>query len=350
MIPLSGNADQFKSQQDSITLDGKSYNKDQIIWDFTKLAFSETMWLENTLEPWKAISAYRNKKSNEKEYWWQAYTDRSSGIPKLDVINKFTTEITIAVGWPDLDYDLDGEFDVGPRISEIIKEEVLSLSPLLSSLTKLPVKFIDKEDPREKTKDFAKIRIVPIGVTGQKNRFKVVNHDPLLESENYLYNLQHNFVGAIPFTPESKTSVEGYLLPRSDNSIGMAVCKIISSLDEDTVRALIRECIVRSLGLTEESLLIKEKLVSDWNSFNEASSELLSDHSERSTWSSPLTQEQRKEFENFYQQDSSPKNFKLPEISEYEKLMMSILYCPEIKPGMNKASVIEELIKQDTCF
>lgn len=216
---------------------------------------------------------------------------------------------------------------------EAAEKEVMRHTGLLSDLAKLPVTYVtqekdDKESPAE-------IRIILVkssqsetcGKDNWKTMFKhrvppdsfnrdfvrvctSVEGDPLaIYTHSFRDDFEQYLTTRVVFTAGSEHQVDGYLLPAADNSIGMAFCFINAFHPPEIVQALVRECLVRAMGLPESS----DTRSPHYN------------HGITSLWNDPLTKSQR-ENRSLYK---AP-----PEITELDQHLLRTLYHPAIKPGM----------------
>lgn len=111
---------------------------------------------------------------------------------------------------------------------------------------------------------------------------------------------------AVLFTPEAERQVDGYLLPNADNSIGMSFCFITIDHSPEMIKGLVRECLVRSLGLTQAPYDNGTALLGYWNNPDQL-----------------ITKRAR---------NNIPKE--PPEITEMDRFLIKTLYNPQINPGM----------------
>jgi hypothetical protein len=129
--------------------------------------------------------------------------------------------------------------------------------------------------------------------------------------------------GSVPFTPSATRQVEGYFVPNNDNTIGFAVCKISPDHDIQIQKSLITECFIRALGLPDASLTADNSALGIWNQES---------NRERIVTANPVSEY-------------------LPiQLTEYDAFMLSLLYCPEIHPGMNRYDVLFSLYHSDVCL
>ena len=359
---------------DKIQINGKNYTYGEIVADFLNSAFSETLWNEDDSTVYAAllnglITRYpeleqedvqgRYKSENIKHPWFAEHLYHSKGWPRQNVINKWSNEITIGIDWPAYGLRAKVEQDQPSRYSEgleeyypVIEEQILALVPIINEVTGLPVRYISPEDPKDKTEKYARIRIVPIRHTNLKNNFKTLRWtylDPSPYSPTFRKSYESELWDAVPFTPGYRSQVDGYILPNPDNTINMAVCKIVPFLDKKLVQALVSECLVRALGIPDVSNLVDHALLGHWNKANDKYSKLPSLDGrkesvkyEDGSRSIAQNSEQTAQTNNEYVQ--------VQVVTPFDRFMLSLLYCETIKPGMDKYDVIEALAKNKMCF
>ncbi|ACK50905.1 hypothetical protein Msil_1962 [Methylocella silvestris BL2] len=208
------------------------------------------------------------------------------------------------------------------------------------------VTFVPPGDPREVTKDYAKIRIVFLPETGLHNHFKFRDYQTGMASEDWYTQLSQAYVAAIPFTPTSPTQVDGFLLSNADNSLGLAVCRIVAGLPRKVQKALINECLVRAMGLTELLPDKPQSTLGPWNRPYDATEMTPLADGDKSFWSLGTQAEKEKYFRELPIVQAA----RAPDVTDYDKRLLSILYCPDIKPGMDKYQAIIALLRNNTCF
>lgn len=85
---------------------GAEVSRDQLISDFMRTAFSNSLWLENSgtpsaaLAPFKGYVAGLKKAPSDKHSWLQDFISRRDGIPPHDRIAKWTHPVSVGIGWP----------------------------------------------------------------------------------------------------------------------------------------------------------------------------------------------------------------------------------------------------------
>lgn len=118
--------------------------------------------------------------------------------------------------------------------------------------------------------------------------------------------------GAIRFTPKSQYQVDGLIIPDAENHIMRAECDIWPLHPKNILKALIQECLVRSLGLVEATRFGDGSIISAWN-----------------TEAAPIP----------------PVG-----VSEYSLAILSMLYCGDIHPGMGRYDMLDRFYRSNSCF
>lgn len=399
-------------------LDGKEYKKSDLIKSFVDAAFSETLWNEDAGQDASDLFASRvhflsegtgNFDAtflSEKNPWISPYVIGRSSFPKSGVLNKWKTqEVRIGIDWPiyRLDRYVDSFMpkasDNLPKDKKIIpyresayvknydevyrelKEIIVAVLPDIEK--KFGISFIFNEpfSPDETGENYAKIRIIPVGPElRQKNRFKFDRYSYFRQRGNLsteatpLASHEYVFDGAVSFTPYVRSQVDGYLLLNPDNSIGMSICKVLPDVGRDMLRALITECVFRSLGLPEPIKSSRSHL-GLWNNEYDFDSKLIALDGEQALFGDKPDYEEilkkykhQRDLRTIAIYEASQKARKeeyqkmgaLPDVgkdmnnylkpSQYDLLMLSLLYCSALKPGMDKYETIRILSSQETCW
>lgn len=347
------------------------YKRAEVLSDFLNVAFSDSIWNEDTGEDFLMHLDYLlytlkersvgNEKELEKtaiEGWFTPYLFGNSGWPDQNVINKWTGPVTIAVGWPgnsgnygSLSLEKEGE------IVKLFEDHIQEIVPKLSEYTQLPVEMIRFGDVRDTTDSFAHIRVVPIRETHLRNFFKTLRRsikDGIPHETTYLNTYENAMWTGVPFTPYARSQVDGYLVPDRSNNIAIVVCKIVSDLDSSLIHALISECLIRALGLPDLSKTNNKSLLSHWNSAHDKNSFLPSlDGRESSIWKNTIGFEKYMNSKGVSRPvfDSKITDRNLPLMpTAHDEVLVKILYCSSIKPGMNKYEVIKSFALDENCI
>lgn len=303
------------------------------IREFLDAAFSPTFWMQGGTDDYPsffaAMIAHFNELTSEPKAlsdaplreltiqapWLKYLLFRDTKIlPKDQSIVKWDGEITIGIDWPRYESPIVKSSSGIPqsRASEnltdaypAIQQQIQALIPEIKTLTGLPARFIAPNDAEDTTEKFARIRIIPtkhlqVQLSGEDYFETPVTPDSKpVNFKNYEYLV----LGQASFA-DSKSFLQGYLVPKENNALNMAVCKIEISHGEQATRAAVSDCLLRSLGLV-------------------------------GTFPAPEP--------NFNMQKES-------RFSDNERLLTKLLYCSEIKPGMDRNSVLSILATSNICF
>jgi hypothetical protein len=308
------------------TLDGKSYTRDALIAEFLRVAFAPTLWFEGD---GRARAIFKSPVITKRggisgPSWVAEYITRSQGLPRFDALNRWNTQtITIGLDWPPDVWPLGD-----PSHHDIVLKHLATLSPQIQAATGMKVSILPPAHETPHT--FAHVRIVTNAVFAANNQFK----KPLKRTGGAVDGamvlpmaatppFEEFIFGSVPFTPSATRQVEGYFVPNNDNTIGFAVCKISPDHDIQIQKSLITECFIRALGLPDASLTADNSALGIWNQES---------NRERIVTANPVSEY-------------------LPiQLTEYDAFMLSLLYCPEIHPGMNRYDVLFSLYHSDVCL
>lgn len=255
--------------------------------------------------------------------WLFEYRYRTQGIPRYVAINKWTKPVRISFGLPN---DMEplplskginrkeefiqfttSRYDSFPAdLWAKVENEVASLIPALQDMTGLSISFVPYE--KEKAPDFSELRIVL--VHGSKSWHTPFKHGEVASPSNsFVMALYRGFQQtAVTFTPDMPYQVEGYIFPNAKNEIGMAICFISDEHEESLVKALVRECMVRSMGLPANS----------------------AGFGITGPWNNPKSKLELR--------------LKNSQITIWEKYLLKLLYHPAVKPGMDANEVWQVLL------
>ncbi|QKK04503.1 MAG: hypothetical protein HND56_01845 [Pseudomonadota bacterium] len=351
-----------QKQKDFIlSIGGENLPRSVLIADFLNVAFSSKLWNEDTGQDYEMF--LRTKETQplssilEKRYPWLRLLYRNDNLPKPYALTKWDQKITIGLDWP------MGAFSHGRAVEEkfpgtykMFEKQIKDIIPDIQRLTGLDVEFIAKNDPREKTEEFARIRVIPIIRTHLRNYFRFHRENMYGRGgASYSWHIdehEYHFWGAVQFTPLSRTQVYGYLVPQENNTLSMSVCRIIPAVGEKLAKALITECLLRSLGLPELSKQKPKDTLGEWNLSHTPDSLLPAlDGNEKAFLArGPFYGIDERTVHPFRSEltdeDVLPKGF-----SAYDQAMVSLLYCPELRSGMDKHQVLAVLLSdRSRCF
>lgn len=289
-----------------ILIDQQEYFVGDIIEDFLSVAFSEKIWNEDAsaIKPdglgrmldWASMQEWnlenplvqeRYQSAKSSMPWLADYLYRPNGWPKHNAINKWDEDVSVGLGWPG--QKTGGENDV--LASRVIKEFL----PELSKEIGLNIRF-NENDPLSAT---AKIRIILLDTWPRRNWATPTGY------KYEIYDYEEGLLGGVLLHVADKSHMDAYILPDQNNRLGLAICKIKNNLPSEETEKLVKECLVRSLGLPDVVQTDTPSLLGE----NGAT-----------------------------------------EITAYDKLMLKILYCQAIKPGMDKNQIVRVLISTHDCF
>jgi hypothetical protein len=376
-----------------IALDGRVFSGNNLLLAFKEIAFSSFIApnvfpdmvppppFEPCARPTRSPSKICGTPTQYKERypWLYEYLYRDHGTPKYFAINKWTGPIRISFGFPnDLapvvsshwqqsgtdemrkqqsgncawtagnpNFCIDDARDLTanalpndktfPVAQQEAEEEVKAALPVLHELTGLPVSYIPHN--QETSDSFGNLRIVlvrrslntgfkdsvvPSGLVEPPGMGLSIFSQPLSYA-----TVETALTTAVHFTPYSDQQVDGYLLPNADNSIGMSFCFIWEGVSSPVMRALVRECLVRSLGLPNAPALGPTMILGLWNQHVPFGLFRMEAPIEAKLTDIPrLIQEQMKLW-----RPNAP--LRMPPITEFDRFMVKTLYSPSIKPGMS---------------
>lgn len=386
-------------------LDGVTYTKDQIIEDFLNVAFSDLPWNADAGEEdrLKLLNFYLSDNPKLNKSWWDylfnntAEKSQNKGkynkklVPWLaphlaknmdaplnerNVITKWAgTHVSIGIDWPR--YTLSERHSYGkyaPKVyitpytpiefakyyaSLLAKAEAQTKA--LADATGLDIRVVPPDSMVETNQNFPRIRIVPDTVKsvraweqGDSNYHPVTDEESLLNGILFKTYVQNYF--------------DGYLLPDSHYNLDLTICKIDPTLEERFLTALINECLIRSLGLpgiskNAFSLLSSWHTIADQTLFEQRKKNIAYKISNQEIVSF-MYKSAIKGYEDRGQYNYAEQMKKMTfwinlnenlvssfsNIPSYERVMISLLYCPDIKPGMKKIEVEKMLRESDQCF
>ena len=295
-----------------IMLDGQTYTRGDLIASLLVSAFSDRFWNDDVVDRSGSsrfgamVGSYMkdgngNYETEKKSRPWMAdHIHRPNGWPKSGVVNKWSqSKISVAFGWPAYSpgqnvssvspYNKQGADKLYPAIEKSVRKAV----PQLSGGRVPALTFMPMGDADDATENYARIRIIP---TNRLNARSPLN--PGVDS--YQIELQERgFWGGV-LIDDAEPLMEAYILPDHNNNIDLAVCKIDMSATESDVDRLVPKCLMGALGLPELST------------------------------------------------EQSPDG--VGSATGYQKYLLQLLYCPAIKPGMDKAGVFQVLADSSRCW
>lgn len=323
---------------ETIELDGRTYTKNELISAFMQAAFNPYIRQGTYIPPFSfdaenANNPMKLKEGYKTQYpWLYEFMYRDEGLPVFLSLAKWSRPMRVSTGFPN---DLkpfkpyvgpDGKavtsgfysnIDADDIPAEII-EEIKSAAAFVSTVSRMDVSYIAHE--QETPEAYAEMRIIFTDfVSNWDSQFKRGKHDvvEVTTGGEYYRRFREWIEGhlyPIYYTPFSKSQVDGYLLLNADNSIGMSFCFIWQGHPMDMVRSLIRECMARSMGATQNIKAYKyNSIMSYWNS-----------------WDIRSASQQNK--------PDLPKRF-----YEIDAFLLGLLYDPVLKQGMSPVETAKVL-------
>ena len=230
------------------------------------------------------------------------------------------------------------------KSAQIIRDEVVAIEGDLSELTGLPVAYVD-----EKTRDtnISNLRIVLETPESAKHWITDYRRGGVEGSASFRSNFEKNTsLMSVNFTPIfGLYQVDGYFLSNENSEIVFSVCYIKDQHPETTLKKLVRECVLRSLGLPEIQRVSENSVLGPWNrpfaesvdlgTVEAALQTVLDKDSTRA-----LLRSCGALFAYFpYGHGEGPEEIGL---SDFDKEMVRVLYSTELKAGMTFLDVINK--------
>lgn len=359
-------------------LDGKEYTKEQLIEDFINIAFSEKDW--PTIKKGNSAPSFRltfEKFAHPEKIspTFSEYLYRHKGMPNREGLYKWNRKhVGVGFNWPVYPSDSacgnhcsfgwpyrKGDPDLYDNANRDINKHINAVIPELEKVTGLDMRLQMEKDDVEKTEDYARIRIIYTLQNLQKNFFKMQRFEKGVRGPEYspfreLPINESDLLGAVSYTTDVRSQVDGYLLPEAANSLGMAVCEIMPFVGIDMMKALLTECLLRALGLPDIAKNNNRASLANWNTEYDAYSKL----EELDGRKKAIKDDTRFPCNDCLENEPIPYGGKFPKVdkdlkpfmalSDYDKMMAKILYCTELKIGMGKEQVRDVLTRDNMCF
>lgn len=349
---------------DSVVLDGVTYSQKALAGAFVESAFST--WLPVTvrgaypqrtlLPPMEVLPENQgdplySAKGYKAQYpWLYEYIYRDKGTPRYVALNKWAMpDIRVSIGFPN---DLkpieravvDGRtlpeiplFEafttpVSAEVEALVQQQVESLSLIIKAEAGLSVSYLPHR--KETASNWAQVRIVIYNrLHNWKTLFKRGNEDMYSIITNlhisqpprsFRDHIEKSYLPtAVHFTPNTHLQVDGFFLSDAHNNIETAFCFISADHREDIFQALVRECLLRSMGLPEAPYQPPSMLLSFWND-----AQRFMRHGETAP--------------------ERPSDLPWPpQITEFDRYMLKTLYDPRMRPGMSPAEVYKNLVTKN---
>ncbi|WP_323130966.1 hypothetical protein [Sinorhizobium medicae] len=203
----------------------------------------------------------------------------------------------------------------------IAMEEALRWAPVFTQLTGLPVSFV-ADEPRRDARQVSNLRIVLAPskeVEWWTTKFK---RGPVHRLNDFPSSVEGSIPNAVFFTPVmGESQVEGLYVTNPEKEIEFAVCYIRDDHDPTLLRLLIRECLVRSFGFSDNHASWRlPSLLSFWNYTYKDFKGRLRDHA--------------------LQQVKS-----IDDIPARDREFIKLLYSEKLRAGMHYRDVFEKLYR-----
>lgn len=338
----------------TVVLDGKTYTKQQVLDDFLKVAFVDQPWSDapymevmiagKRVDKPEALVARRRQRIRpakyiSKEAWWSRFYYTDDFLPHLNALHRWADvkQLGVTFIYPS-PYPQDR--------SQALRQVVVASGSFVQQLSHLTgvAMFVEAIGERKdlwsaevlsNKKDQAKqIRISfvsasPVGAHSfttpstfnlfKKKGFGAIAIDAEFSFDYYIDPL---LARKIAYTVGVNAQVDGYFLHEANNEIGAAICPIPYILPENLMLSLVRECLVRSLGLPGLSA---------------NSSALLGNYNAAYNHMTDPTATQAFEA-------ASPQP-----MTEYDEAMLRLLYCADMKVGDTKEQIHRRL-QRSSCL
>lgn len=152
--------------------------------------------------------------------------------------------------------------DVDVLFKAIVRDAVLSALPDIETSTGLRIPFEENEEKGNPSP----IRIVLLHNAPWENAYKsggsarrTGGTGPVIES------VENNYSAKVSFTPDLLTQVSGYFVVGAEGDIQFAVCKLSSELPLEIIEPIVKECLLRVMGLPSVQTRENESLLTVWN-------------------------------------------------------------------------------------
>lgn len=325
----------------SIVIDDYIFSFDKILWDFLEVAFSNYLWMQNDDAYYAGGPVYKPMpnvdylEKNDKSYqYFKEYMNLNSSFINQGRLHKWEKKnINIAIGWPWKTYETND-----PDIARLTSYADNFVS-VLNEITGTELKLTGAND-----KDTPQIIIAPIKAQYPENSFKtdeITGRHGTLEFEWWFKDL---ITSGVEFAPASKKNIDGGILVDKNNAITNAFCLIPVGISNADTEILVRECLIRSMGLPGTSAN-QNSLLADRANLDNKNNFLVSASNARNP-NVFIENDSLISFKKLFQQRADGTG----NLLQYDFLMMKILYCPEIKSGFDKNEVVNQLANKKTCI
>lgn len=383
----------FADDEKTYVLDGEIYRKPELIDNFINVAFSELPWNSDMTpedrdlmyqrffgpepEPWP--TAKSSSASEDHIPWFKPHLGENLKLPlnPRNVINRWDgMSITVGIDWPRFmedasktrwernahpgymendpatPYSIKGAESFYSKFTEIIKKQLSVLSDAIGA----DIRLIEPTDKTDRTRSHATIRIIPGASASLSHALQMPIHG--FHPETY----EKTLFNGVLLESVTRSYMYGYLLPDSSLSLDFAICKVDPTLKDVMLAALVHECLVRTLGLPSMSEN-EESILSYWHSrpeerlnFGRYSFESGGQIIESSSFEGDDERYDAKgkhDEAEMLRKSTRWISLKQPfgkKIPKLDLVMLSFLYCPELKSGMTPDEARAALQKSEACF
>lgn len=387
----------FADDEKTYVLDGEIYRKPELIDNFIRAAFSELPWNSDMTpehrelmyerffgpepKPWPTANS--SSASGDRLPWFKIHLGENLKLPlnPRNVLNRWDgMSITVGIDWPRFiepgpktrwernahpgymendpatAYSIKEAASFYPKFTEIIKKQLRALS----EATGADIRLIEPLDKTDRTRSHATIRIIPGISESASHALDMPIHG--FHPETY----EKTLFNGVLLESVTRSYIYGYLLPDSSLSLDLAICKVDPTLQDVMLAALVHECLVRTLGLPSMSEN-EESILSYWHSRPEERLNLTrySFGSGRQAIESGSFEGDDERYDAMGKHDGAEQIRKSTQwikiqpkrlgrfgrgIPKFDLVMLTFLYCPELKSGMTPEQARAVLEKSEACF
>ena len=344
-----------------INVDGVALLEDEVLLEFLRAAYPGFTFFDDPNSV--ARRNFNPQTMMPREHWGASppslleYVFRKNGRPKFDSLSRWEQDISIGVGVP---------FSNTRAVDKAFFETVKEALPFLAAMKEHTGRNVKLLAPNEESADaFAKIRIIPLDHFPIQNKFKRIfqGRQPLpfpvnrgeeksdLNAFDKIDTLEQFFTDAIRFTPRTRAQVDGYYLTNKDNEIELAVCYVWMGHSDQVKRALIKECVLRSMGMPEQTIFYQRSSLSPWNKAYDPYSLLPVLDPERAKPDARIMIDSARvegsdvlkspHYDEIFPAKLDNKSDLPTEmLTDFERVMLRLLYCKDLSAGLSRYEVI----------
>lgn len=269
----------------------------------------------------------------ERYPWLYEFFFRTEGVPRYFALNRWAMPLTVSVGLPNdarpFSFPERKVFptkgmvlrapykQIPDSFEEAVRAEATAMEGRITASTGLPFAYIPHG--KETIHEFARIRVVPVDDiahwrTAYKNGGIVTGSNT--HTLPFRFGGEFFFYTRVPFTRITNKHVDGFFLANAHNEIELSICYIWPGHSPPVLQFLIRECLLRSLGLpsAETIDMPPSMFLAPWND-----PDIWNDSKKKELPSVP------------------------PDITELDWFLVRILYAPALQPGMHYEQIVHKL-------